>query len=269
MRAIYRLVMLLFAFVSARRRVVDVDIGTQGSVINTSTHDLLTFDPFDSRLNVLNPAGVLSKNLTILPYAVDAADGEAPFHFNRQIPGCSSMNRINPIYRHNRSALEHQADCGRKRASPWRMGLIRGCRKPSAVVVKTVTTVRLSRLLALEGVGKIAHLKLDTQGSDFSILRDVLESGVRVENAQLECQDYSRTIALYDAQNDCRDVQAYLARHYPAYRVRWHEANCPIAEFNLVMSSSLRSAALDEFPTTALPARSKLTDSNGRWVGER
>ena len=249
----------------AAPRVVDVDVGTQGQVINVSSHDLFTFDPFDSPLTILRPAGLLTRNLTIMPYAVSTVDGEAPFFFNRQVPGCSSMNRVNSIYRHNRSALEHQAFCESGRASPWRMGLIRGCRS-GVVTVEPVRTVRLSTVLAREGVQKLQHLKLDTQGSDFAILRDVLESGITVMNAQLECQDYSLALPLYDALNDCRAIVAYLEKKHPSFRVRWHSANCPIAEFNLFMSRRPASPLL-EFQTARLPVRSKLTDAHGRWAG--
>lgn len=248
-----------------RARVVDVDIGTQGQVINVSAHDLFTFDPFDSPLTVRRPAGLLTKNLTIMSYAVSTADGTAPFYFNRQVPGCSSMNRVNPIYHHNQSALEHQAFCEGGRATAWGMGIIKGCRR-GVVTARPVPTVRLSTVLAREGVGRVQHLKLDTQGSDFAILRDVLESGIRVVNAQLECQDYGRALALYDAPNDCRDIVAYLARSHPSFRVRWHLASCPIAEYNLVLSSQPMSPLL-EFATAPLPARSKLVDSKGRWNG--
>lgn len=257
--------------VNIRGRVVDVDIGTQGSVVNVSAYDLITFDPFDSPRTIHHPAGLLTKNLTIMPYAVSIADGEAPFYFNHQIPGCSSMNRINPIYRNNQSAVEHQTGfCEgpgftHGRASAWRMGLIKGCRR-GTVTVKPVATVRLSRVLSAEGVRRVQYLKLDTQGSDYSILRDLLESGIHVVNVQMECQDYGRALPLYDAPNDCRDIVAYMARNYPSYRVQWHSTNCPIAEYDLVLSSNPASA-LSKFPTAALPAQSRLTDSRGRWTG--
>ena len=128
--------------------VVDVDIGVQGEAIKTSNF-LVTFDPFDSLDG--------TRDWIRLPYAVSTTDGCADFFFNTRIPGCSSLNRPNPEYKTNRTALRHVIPCRgqqgyHKQASTRGFNVL--CRS-APLVTKRVRTVQLRPLLMIHGVRRI------------------------------------------------------------------------------------------------------------------
>jgi len=66
------------------------------------------------------------------------------------------------------------------------------------LVVKRVRTVQLRPILVGHGVRRIERLKIDTQGSDFTLLQSVLDdaggaSPLIVDSVQLECQNEKHT----------------------------------------------------------------------------
>ena len=85
---------------------------------------------------------------------------------------------------------------------------------------------------------RIEYLKIDAQGSDFSILRELLENApsIAIDNWQVECQFYDRAPPFYPAQNDCSAILEYVRKRLPMHTTRSHVGNCQAAEYNLVSS---------------------------------
>jgi len=246
--------------------VVDVDIGVQGEAIKTSNF-LVTFDPFDSLDG--------TRDWIRLPYAVSTTDGCADFFFNTRIPGCSSLNRPNPEYKTNRTALRHVIPC-RGQQGYHNQASTRGfnvlCRN-APLVVKRVRTVQLRPILVGHGVRRIERLKIDTQGSDFTLLQSVLDdaggaSPLIVDSVQLECQNEKQTPRIYERSNDCAAIADYFRMRHPAYRLQTHIANCATAEYNLVASRNPASN-LELFATRPMPFQpnASMVTRHGWWRG--
>eukprot|EP00756_Hemistasia_phaeocysticola_P004377 Hpha_TRINITY_DN12780_c0_g2::TRINITY_DN12780_c0_g2_i1::g.114492::m.114492 len=235
-------IVLLAAAALRRPRVVDVEIGTQGVHIQMSSNMLYTFDPFDVQER--------TDSIERFPFAIsDKIDGaNGTFYLNERVGGCSSMNRLNPAFESNPRLLRHQAsDCKQCEGPP---GNVHGCpcHCPPFVLILCRTAAfyrplqvpvrRLSSVLVELGVQRVEHLKIDAQGSDFAILRDVLENApsVTVDTWQVECQFYQRTPAFYDARNDCQAILDYASQRLPHHTTRAHVNNCQCAEYNIVGS---------------------------------
>ena len=242
---IHSTLVIAAAAIVLRPRVVDVEIGTQGAHIQMSTNLLYTFDPFDVQER--------SDSIERFPFAIsgEGIDGtNETFYLNQRLGGCSSMNRVNPGFGSNSSLLQHKAECPRTtecagasaaiRGCPCRCGdfLLYFCRTAKFYRPVPVPVRRLSSVLLELGVQRVEHLKIDAQGSDFAILRDVLENApsITVESWQVECQFYRRAPPFYDAQNDCRAILAYASRRLPGHNTRAHVNNCQAAEYNIVGS---------------------------------
>ena len=224
--------------------VVDVDIGTQWHYLNMSTNFIYTFDPFDAPLK--------QRRFERLAFAIDpSTEGTATFWFNSRIGGCSSMNPLNPAFANNASLRQYQVpkatcntlhpECIGKQGCPCACGgyLLFFCRKPALYKPRQVPTRQLSSFLRERKVERIEYLKIDAQGSDFGILRDVLENTeVKVDHFQLECQFTERAPPFYSTPttNDCAAIIAYVAQRLPAHTVTTHVNNCEAAEYNLVGS---------------------------------
>jgi len=207
-------------------RVVDIDIGTLGIPI-ASTGYLLTFDPFD--------VYDASDSHERFPYAIGDQEGSATFYVNDEVNGCSSLYPSNPIFQHNATALDDVAEC--LVPCPTCLYYTQACRKPQRSSVKHVDVIRLSTLLKHRDVQRIGFLKIDAQGADFSILKDVLDNTmVDINKIQVECQRYDETHAFYDSFNDCSAIKAFVHRKHPAYNVSEWSQNCMAAEYNVVFS---------------------------------
>ena len=237
---------------------IDVDIGTLGSWIDVSRNALLTFDPFDAGNRTIQFRGRLVHQL---PFAVSGSkDGPGAFFINRNVPGCSSANTVNPRFAQNATLRRHRANCTgymRHGRNDYKWRQASECRHPPrGFSVRTVDFVRLGTLLQQRGVRRVEWLKIDAQGDDFAILRDVLEHGIEVVTFQLECQKYAKTPQLYNGtDNDCDAVRGYLERHrgttHP-YRVAEFMNNCWISEWDLV-GSTQPGLLLRQFPMHKAP----------------
>lgn len=77
----------------------------------------------------------------------------------------------------------------------------------------------------IHGVRRIERLKIDTQGSDFTLLQSVLDnaggtSPLIVDSVQLECQNEKQTPRFYERSNDCAAIADYFRMRHPAYRLQ-------------------------------------------------
>ena len=209
--------------------VADIMVGTAGTVIQSSSF-LYTFDPFDKPLR--------SETFERMPYIASVVDGQTRFYTNHLMPGCSSTNPVNANFTTNVTARSHLIRCRQGRNY---VGLIMACRLPLNLTVSTLPSLRLSTLIRQRQIRSIPHLKIDAQGSDFALLRDVFENsvdreGVEVISVQAECQWLARTPALYDSPlpNDCEAIQTYLQNR--SYRTGFANTNCQIAENDIIAS---------------------------------
>lgn len=232
-----------------RPDVVDVEVGTQGAHIRMSTNLLYTFDPFDTHER--------TTHVERFPYAITGEgpdEANATFYLNRRIGGCSSLNQLNPAFAANASMVQHTVDCAkvhpemcsvgaRSRGCPCKCGssLLFFCRSAKfyAAAPMPVRVRRLSQALSKLGVRRIEYLKIDAQGSDFSILRDLLENApsIAIDHWQVECQFYDRAPPFYAAQNDCGAILEYVGKQMPTHTTRSHVNNCQASEYNIVGST--------------------------------
>ena len=104
-------------------------------------------------------------------------------------------------------------------------------------------------------VQEIRMIKVDAQGSDFTIVKDILENfpKIKVRNIQVECQYYDAQAPTYHANNDCKEFLWYVkykmgGRKWPPthsfpdgqvvdYTVVRKRDNCPSSEYNVLWHS--------------------------------
>jgi hypothetical protein len=182
------------------------------------------------------------------------------------------MNRLSPVFLQRPTARSERvsaSDChtlhpdacaSRPKLCPCDCGdfLSFFCRTARFYQPRKVATMQLSTFLNERQVRQIEYLKIDAQGSDFGILRDVLENtAVRLENFQLECIFANRTHALYDTENDCAAILEYAAHRLPTHTVAAHVNNCPMAEYNLVGSRDATKTTSEFFSAPVAAAKRK------------
>jgi hypothetical protein len=215
--------------------VVDIDIGRFGKPISSGLH-LITFDPFDR--------AVVTDRYERWPFAVSGQfQGNSSFYVNRDIPGCSSLLPINPAFANDTQQYRARAlKPSGHRCKLTQFALhVRLCRRPKHTEVRTVRTVRLSHVLLGQRVRHINYLKVDAQGADFSIVRDVLRNtNVTLSRLRAECQQLDRAPPFYVAANtppnDCAALVALVRRHRPeslSPNIEWTLSNCDAAEYNV------------------------------------
>lgn len=82
-------------------------------------------------------------------------------------------------------------------------------------------TIRLSRVIAERNISHVSVIKVDAQGYDFAILKELLENTplkhVYISKIKLECQYYMLGTPLYLSSNDCTDIINYMNSRHPYY----------------------------------------------------
>ena len=171
------------AFGSKREKVkkVNIEIGTgwHGTTdgLLKPGETLISFDPFDK---YHESEGHLS-----FPFIVANLDGPVNFTVNHQGPGCSSLNQLNPEGKYakiNESLCENLTHTGFGDV-PLLIGAFKACVDTSRLEVKVLDGIRLSTFLRKYEISRVGTLKIDAQGSDLSILKDVLENSPEVMGA--------------------------------------------------------------------------------------
>ena len=158
---------------------------------------MITFDPFDKMKE--------TATLVSFPFLVTDVDGPVNFTVNHKFPACSTANQFNMKSDPNAPPIACPPS-----DSNVRMDRFRACIDPSAREIKEVPSIRLSSFLKNQNIRKIDTIKIDAQGSDFQIIRDVFERSPEVEIANLraECQMYDEaglSRQLYNTKNDCAE----------------------------------------------------------------
>lgn len=214
---------------TVERVQVDIDIGTNGKTITSTASKLITFDPTDTRY--------ISDSLLRYPYVISDFDGFATFYVNDEEPGCSSINVRNEAYDRVLQSDRIRSRCG---DVVFQRSRLFKCMHSKKLRATRVTVRRLSSVLREMNVDSINVLKIDAQGSDFAIVKDVFENlpGVAVRRLQVECQEYNVSTPLYFSANDCGAILSYVRQKFPAMSYRRVLNNCMAAEYNLVMNIS-------------------------------
>lgn len=209
--------------------VVDIDIGTLGTFVSSQADLLLTFDPFDEPL--------ITDTMERYPYVIADYNGTGLFYENMGSRDCSTMNSI--VEYANQTLREQLMDenCHDSRPRPG----AQRCAQPLPERINTIEVEvrRLCDILKMRHFSKINQLKVDAQGSDFAIIKDVVENcaHVSIETMKIECQVYGRTIPLYVADNDCTRIERYLKMKFPGVVIQWEMNVCWSAEYNLIVSN--------------------------------
>eukprot|EP00177_Eucheuma_denticulatum_P004791 GFKZ01008702.1.p1 GENE.GFKZ01008702.1~~GFKZ01008702.1.p1 ORF type:complete len:327 (-),score=31.40 GFKZ01008702.1:915-1808(-) len=217
-----------------RNVVIDVDIGTWGSAMASAADKILTFDPFDEEFH--------NDTLDRFPFLVSDFTGVSTFYYNKLGSDCSTMNLITTFYNETLRDQRIAENCPGQDIPLD--GILRCSHPPPEhVEERQVPVRRLSDILKQNGYTKIDTLKIDAQGTDFAILKDLLENAphVSIRQAKVECQDYFKTIPLYITDNDCPRIESYVRAKFPGAKVERQMNVCWSAEFNLVITNMSRS----------------------------
>lgn len=155
-----------------RDDLVDIDIGTLGSPMASSVK-LITFDPFDKYYS--------RPGYERFPTAIGPVDNDAvTFYVNEDERGCSSMNRLNTDFITSPQFVAMTASMSKTCSKHPRcrsncagmQNIMRPCSKPRRTNTMQIKATRLSTFLKERPIiTTIRHLKIDAQGSDFSILQ--------------------------------------------------------------------------------------------------
>lgn len=217
---------------------VDIDIGTLGTPIDSKASRLITFDPFDELL--------VSEKYERYPYIVADFSGPTDFYINDFLEGCSTLNKRNerydPFYREQsmkRNCVTNESKLLRKAAlDDFNSSWLKECMHAPLRKVQ-VEAITLSSFLPKINVSHINFLKIDAQGSDFAILKDLFEHAAHiiVNTILVECQLYDQGVPLYFTSNDCNEIASYVSRKFPSARFKWTDNNCLLKEFNLEISN--------------------------------
>lgn len=206
--------------------VVDIDIGTLGKPMPSKADKLITFDPFD-KLQIQD-------NFERYPFVISDIDGDLPFFANDRVGGCSTLNLRNEHYDVAYQTKIHRERCGTTRQKFLDSFLVDCMHFPLRTM--RVRSVRLSRFVSERNIVHIKKLKIDAQGSDFAILKDVVENTgaeLRIDSVTIECQVYNRSIPLYFISNDCGDIEEYMASKFEGFKIYRDINNCEVGEYNL------------------------------------
>ena len=100
-----------------------------------------------------------------------------------------------------------------------------------------VKTRKLSSFVKAKPIKKIGFLKVDAQGNDFAIVKDLFENTdqIAIEQLQIECQKFNETVPLYFASNDCGDIEDYIGQKKGGQvrKVTYSSNNCAAGEFDV------------------------------------
>ena len=118
------------------------------------------------------------------------------------------------------------------------MGQFQSCIQPQETVLEPPAT-RLSSFFHNYSIRKVGVLKIDAQGSDFKIVRDVMERSpeVKIDRIIAECQKYEKagpSRQIYASDNDCLAMERFVKGKYPNVSVFEQVNNCAIAEYNFI-----------------------------------
>lgn len=224
---------------------VDIDIGTKGSPMRSTASKLITFDPGDKQL--------LTEKLERYPVVIADHSGLTNFYINRAEGGCSSLNRRNEEYN---TTLQDAGMWNRCKVSrqDWLKSRLPLCMH-SPLVKARVRAMLLSRFLKERRIRHVGILKIDAQGSDFSILKDILEHTtdheVKFDTIVVECQTFNQTVPLYFASNSCEDIETYVKEKMPDVKFNRNVNNCMVNEWNLIMTD-LKRMSDPERETTSI-----------------
>src|SRR5262249_52269350 len=123
----------------------------------------------------------------VLPMAVDERDGAADFHVNR-CRAASSLLALVP-----------------EGVSRWQGG-----EDLDVEATTTVPTIRLDTFLNAADIGKVAYLKIDTQGNDLAVLRSL---GGRLKDvARIDLEVQITPVPLYQNAAEKQEVIDFLTR---------------------------------------------------------
>src|SRR5262249_20850466 len=126
-------------------------------------------------------------NYIVLPMAVDERDGAADFHVNR-CRAASSLLALVP-----------------EGVSRWQGG-----EDLDVEATTTVPTIRLDTFLNAADIGKVAYLKIDTQGNDLAVLRSL---GGRLKDvARIDLEVQITPVPLYQNAAEKQEVIDFLTR---------------------------------------------------------
>lgn len=217
---------LNFIFKKDPPGIVDIDIGTLGSPISSNADKLITFDPFDKLLR--------QDKYERYPFVISDVDGKLPFFANDKVGGCSTLNFRNEHYDIEYQSKIHQR-CGTSRKKFLSSFLVHCMHFPQRRMV--VHSLRLSRFVRERNIRHIRNLKIDAQGSDFAILKDVIENaeqGLRIENITIECQWLNDSIPLYFTSNDCGHIEEYMKDKFEGFQLVKQLNNCNVNEYNFI-----------------------------------
>lgn len=226
---------------SHQASAVDIDIGTNGSPIEAEAAKLISFDPFDELM--------ISDKYERYPYIVADFSGPADFYINDALRGCSTLNKRNERYdssyreetMKNNCPPDSELNVGQKLEQAMRdfnSSFLKECMHAPLRKVQ-VEAVTLSSFLPKINVSHINYLKIDAQGSDFSILKDLFEHAphILVNKILVECQVYDQSIPLYFTSNDCNEIVTYVSRKFPSARFDWTYNNCLLKEYNIEITN--------------------------------
>lgn len=222
-------------YVPQSDKVIDIDIGTLGTYETRKADLILTFDPFDDLL--------ISEKVERYPYVIADYNGTGIFYENMSSRDCSTMNVVTTDANETSRAAFQTKNCNSDRYLPG----ARSCAQPLKEHVNEIQVQvrRLCDILKMRGFTKINSFKVDAQGSDFVIVKDLVENCPHVEigSMKIECQFYERTIPLYVTDNDCTRIERYLKDKFPTVETRFELNVCWSAEYNLVATNLVRPSS--------------------------
>lgn len=210
----------------ANNTVYDIDIGTLGTPISKTSDVLITFDPFDKKL--------ITPTYERHPYIVTDYDGVTNFTENQDSPGCSTINRRNVEYNMTKRFIKMEAGCAKGQEINPHYEL---CLAPKRTKRQELPCIRLSSFVKERGIKKVRMLKVDAQGTDFSIIKDLFENvpDIVVKNLMFECQFYDKGIPMFYVMNDCEDALTYLRQKRRVVSFREQMQGCQVEEYNLIV----------------------------------
>lgn len=205
---------------------VDIDIGTFGVPINSS-RKLITFDPGDEEL--------ITEKFERYPFVIGDVDGPTLLYVNTAFGPCTSLYHRNDHFNATTQKMFRRKNCGPKKRVNDRSSNL--CRNGTIKTVPTIS-VRLSTFLIQKRIKAINYLKIDTQGGDLTIVKDLFENvpEIRINRLKMECQMYQETAPLYHAPNDCRMAIRYIKSKRTDAKLKWYFNSCLDGEYNLLAS---------------------------------
>jgi FkbM family methyltransferase len=155
--------------------------------IENSTYLVFAFEPTPEMIEVINSKTVGLENYVIVPKAVSDYNGTAEFNVAGNWDwGCSSLLKFS-----------------RKSQTDW------PGRTDFHVTYKlNVDVIRLDTFIEENGITKIDHLHIDTQGSDLNVMKGLGEYLHIVTEGKLEAG--TSDDVLYEGQNKLNDCIKFL-----------------------------------------------------------